>query len=153
MTFAPAAFTTYGGWGRTVYGKLDEEYEQRKKEEKAEGKSGWAAYRWERDLLERMSIAIAKGNWALLDAHTMSIAIAKEEKAEALRGRRLSAFALRALTLLDDLGFGGPAGRVLTHMCCQTGLRRSRALRSTLACVTASSTVRGGAGRRLRERC
>ena len=33
-------------------------------------KSGWAAYRWKRDLLERMSIAIAKGNWALLDAHT-----------------------------------------------------------------------------------
>ena len=70
MTFAPAAFTTYGGWGKIVYGKLDEEYEQRKKEEKAEGKSGWAAYRWKRDLLERMSIAIAKGNWALLDAHT-----------------------------------------------------------------------------------
>ena len=43
---------------------------ERKKEEKAEGKSGWAAYRWKRDLLERMSIAIAKGNWALLDAHT-----------------------------------------------------------------------------------
>ena len=56
--------------GRTIYKKLDEEYEQRKKEEKAEGKSGWAAYRWKRDLLERMSIAIAKGNWALLDAHT-----------------------------------------------------------------------------------
>ena len=70
MTFAPAAFTTYGGWGKVVYGKLDEEYERRKKEEKAEGKSGWAAYRWKRDLLERMSIAIAKGNWALLDAHT-----------------------------------------------------------------------------------
>ena len=62
--------STYGGWGRTVYGKLDEEYERRKKEEKAEGKSGWAAYRWKRALLERMSIAIAKGNWALLDAHT-----------------------------------------------------------------------------------
>ena len=56
--------------GPIIYGKLDEEYEQRKKEEKAEGKSGWAAYRWKRDLLERMSIAIAKGNWALLDAHT-----------------------------------------------------------------------------------
>ena len=53
-----------------VYGKLDEEYERRKKEEKAEGKRGWAAYRWQRDLLERMSVAIAKGNWALLDAHT-----------------------------------------------------------------------------------
>ena len=50
--------------------RLDDEYEQRKKKEKAEGKSGWAAYRWKRDLLERMSIAIAKGNWALLDAHT-----------------------------------------------------------------------------------
>ena len=61
MTLTPAAFTTYGGWGRTIYVKLDEEYEQRKKEEKAEGKSGWAAYRWKRDLLERMSIAIAKG--------------------------------------------------------------------------------------------
>ena len=59
-----------GGWGKVIYGKLDEDFEQRKKEEKAEGKSGWAAYRWKRDLLERMSVAIAKGNWALLDAHT-----------------------------------------------------------------------------------
>ena len=25
MTFTPAAFTTYGGWGKVVYGKLDEE--------------------------------------------------------------------------------------------------------------------------------
>ena len=45
-------------------------FEQRKKHEKEEGRSGWAAFRWKRDILERMSIAIAKGNWALLDAHT-----------------------------------------------------------------------------------
>ena len=70
MTFTPAAFTSYGAWGNTICGKLDDEYGQRKKKEKAEGKSGWAAYRWKRDLLERISIAIAKGNWALLDAHT-----------------------------------------------------------------------------------
>ena len=31
--------TTYGGWGKVVYGKLDEEYEQRKKEEKAEARA------------------------------------------------------------------------------------------------------------------
>ena len=54
------------------YGKLDDEYEQRKKEEKAEGKSRWAAYRWKRDLLERMSIAIAKGNWALLEPRSVT---------------------------------------------------------------------------------
>ena len=35
----------YGGWGKIIYEKLDIEYERRKKEEKAEGKSGWAAFR------------------------------------------------------------------------------------------------------------
>ena len=59
-----------GGWGQKIYAKLELEYEQRKKHEKEEGRSGWAAFRWKRDILERMSIAIAKGNWALLDAHT-----------------------------------------------------------------------------------
>ena len=70
LNFVPAAFTTYGGWGQKIYAKLELEYEQRKKHEKEEGRSGWAAFRWKRDILERMSIAIAKGNWALLDAHT-----------------------------------------------------------------------------------
>ena len=69
-TFVPAAFTTYGGWGEVMFGKLELAYEARKKAEKAEGGSGWASQRWKQNLLEKMSVAIAKGNWALLDAHT-----------------------------------------------------------------------------------
>ena len=68
--FVPAAFTTYGGWGKVMLDKLELEYQVRKKQEKADGGSGWASQRWKQDLLERMSVAIAKGNWALLDAHS-----------------------------------------------------------------------------------
>ena len=68
--FVPAAFTTYGGWGKVMLDKLELEYQARKKQEKADGGSGWASQRWKQDLLERMSVAIAKGNWALLDAHS-----------------------------------------------------------------------------------
>ena len=72
LSFVPAAFTTYGGWGKVDarQGKLELEYQERKKREKAEGGSGWASQRWKQDLRERMSVAIAKGNWALLDAHS-----------------------------------------------------------------------------------
>ena len=69
-TFVPAAFTTYGGWGEVMLNKLELEYEARKKQEKADGGSGWATVRWKQNLLEKMSVAIAKGNWALLDAHS-----------------------------------------------------------------------------------
>ena len=55
---------------KIMYEKLELEYEQRKKQEKADGGSGWATMRWKQDLLEKMSVAIAKGNRALLDAHT-----------------------------------------------------------------------------------
>ena len=68
--FVPAAFTTYDGWGKVMLDKLELEYQVRKKQEKADGGSGWASQRWKQDLLERMSVAIAKGNWALLDAHS-----------------------------------------------------------------------------------
>ena len=39
-------------------------------QEMADGGSGWATVRWKQNLLEKMSVAIAKGNWALLDAHS-----------------------------------------------------------------------------------
>ena len=57
----PAAFTTYGGWGEVMLNKLELEYEARKKQEKADGGSGWATVRWKQNLLEKMSVAIAKG--------------------------------------------------------------------------------------------
>ena len=68
--FLPAAFTSFGGWGEAIMKVLTKEYHARKKQEKKSGGSGWESQRWKQDLLERMSVAIAKGNLALLDAHS-----------------------------------------------------------------------------------
>ena len=65
-----AAFTTLGGWGRTVRKQLHTLYAKKKKEEKKAGGSGWDTIRWKQDLLERTCIAIAIANFRLLDAHT-----------------------------------------------------------------------------------
>ena len=45
---------------------LTKEYHKRKKEEKKSGGDGWAAQRWKQDLLERVSISIACGNYNML---------------------------------------------------------------------------------------
>ena len=45
---------------------LQMEYHARKKEEKKSGGNGWESQRWKQDLLERASIAIAKGNYNML---------------------------------------------------------------------------------------
>ena len=42
------------------------EYHAKKKEEKKSGGNGWESQRWKQDLLERASIAIAKGNYNML---------------------------------------------------------------------------------------
>ena len=46
--------------------KVSAEYHTRKKQEKKSGGSGWESQRWKQDLLERASIAIAKGNHNML---------------------------------------------------------------------------------------
>ena len=61
-----AAFTSFGGWGKTIMAVLTKEYHKRKKEEKKSGGDGWAAQRWKQDLLERVSISIACGNYNML---------------------------------------------------------------------------------------
>ena len=70
LRFVAAAFTTLGGWGRTVRKQLHTLYAKKKKEEKKAGGSGWDTIRWKQDLLERTCIAIAIANFRLLDAHT-----------------------------------------------------------------------------------
>ena len=64
--FLPAAFTSFGGWGEAIMKVLTKEYHARKKQEKKSGGSGWESQRWKQDLLERASIAIAKGNHNML---------------------------------------------------------------------------------------
>ena len=64
--FMTAAFTSFGGWGKTIMAVLTKEYHKRKKEEKKSGGDGWAAQRWKQDLLERVSISIACGNYNML---------------------------------------------------------------------------------------
>ena len=64
--FLPAAFTSFGGWGETIMEMLQKEYHAKKKEEKKSGGNGWESQRWKQDLLERASIAIAKGNYNML---------------------------------------------------------------------------------------
>ena len=70
LRFVAAAFTTLGGWGRTVRKQLHTLYAKKKKEEKKAGGSGWDTIRWKQDLLERTCIAMAIANFRLLDAHT-----------------------------------------------------------------------------------
>jgi hypothetical protein len=55
--------------GGEMLKKVRLEYEKRKEEEKKSGGSGEEAQRWKQDLLERMSVAIAKGNQAMLAKH------------------------------------------------------------------------------------
>ena len=64
--FLPAAFTSFGGWGEILMEMLQKEYHAKKKEEKKSGGNGWESQRWKQDLLERASIAIAKGNYNML---------------------------------------------------------------------------------------
>ena len=64
--FLPAAFTSFGGWGEAIMKVLTKEYHAKKKQEKKSGGSGWESQRWKQDLLERASIAIAKGNHNML---------------------------------------------------------------------------------------
>ena len=47
------------------------EYEERKKQEKKDGGSGWESIKWKQDLMERVSIAIARANYNLLSAHAL----------------------------------------------------------------------------------
>ena len=70
MKLVVAAFTTVGGWGKEMLKKLKVEYEERKKQEKKDGGSGWESIKWKQDLMERVSIAIARANYNLLSAHT-----------------------------------------------------------------------------------
>ena len=70
LRFVAAAFTTLGGWGRTVRKQLYTLYAKKKKAEMKAGGNGWDTVRWKQDLLERTCIAIAVANFRLLDAHT-----------------------------------------------------------------------------------
>ena len=71
LKLLPAAFTTYGGWGNAILdGHLEPAYQARLKKEKDEGGLGWKAHQWKVDMLEKMSIRIARSNYQLLAAYT-----------------------------------------------------------------------------------
>jgi hypothetical protein len=70
LKLLPAAFTTYGGWGDEILKYLEKAYQARLKQEKEEGGLGWKAHQWKVDMLEKMSIRIARSNYQLLSAFT-----------------------------------------------------------------------------------
>ena len=84
LELVEAAFTTYGGWGEEMLKKVRLEYELCKKAERKDGGSGWLTQRWKQELLQRASIAIARGNHAMLSL------LAKVPAAAPLSGRGLN---------------------------------------------------------------